>query len=348
MKKYLFIVATIVLMTMLFSSCGGDTDSEAETVEPERAISIKAEVVCLTDAQIVRSFTGSLEGEKQAVIYAKIAEAVDKVAVREGESVKANTILLELDRTGPSSNFLQSQSIFVNAEKNYKKMEYLYGEGAISESQFDAAKTDYEVARASFDAAAQLVYIKSPISGIVTSLDVSEGDFVQVGKKLATVATTEKLRVKFGVNDADIKFFENGLELYVTSQVASEPAHGKVVATANSADPVTRAFEVEAIIDNAQGYYKPGMFVRINTVRENLDGVIAIPRRAVLTLDGKETVFVVDNAVAGKREVTLGPEIDGRIVITSGLDVGDTVVTLGQDYLDEGSKVNVTALSEGQ
>ena len=93
MKKYLLIIATIILMAMLLASCGGNTESETDMAEPERATSIKAEVTHLTDAQVVRSFTGSLEGEKQAVIYAKIAEAVDKLNVREGQAVKSNAAL---------------------------------------------------------------------------------------------------------------------------------------------------------------------------------------------------------------------------------------------------------------
>ncbi len=344
MKQYLIGLTLLALAASIISSC---SQSETSKIDEKSATSVKAEVLKPRDVQVTRTFTGSLEGEKQAVIYAKVAEAVQAVYVKEGQDVAANTILVALDKTGPSSNYLQTKSLFANAEKNYKKMEYLFGEGAVSESQYDAARTDYEVQRASFEAVSQLVDIPTPIAGLVTAVDVSEGEFVRVGQKLATVASTGKLRVKIGVNSNDIGFFTTGTPVIVSSETAKSVASGKVVTVASSADPVTRAFEVQALIDNSDGSYKPGMFVRISIVLEDLKGVLAVPRRSVVTLDDKKTVFTITNGKAVKKEVTLGPDIDGRVVITSGVAVGDTLVTLGQDYLDDGYDVKIASLSEG-
>jgi len=345
MKRYFQILIAFGLAAVLLSSCGQSETSDVAAVE--RAISVKAEIVKPRSVQVTRDFTGSLEGAKQAVLYAKIAEAVQKVHVREGQSVPADAVLVSLDKTGPSSNYLQSKSLFANAEKNYKKMEYLYTEGAVSESQYDAAKTEYEVQKASFEAASQLVDIRTPIAGLVTSVDVSEGDFTRLGQKVATVASTDRLRVKFGVNSADLGYFQPGSRVIVASDAVRQNTEGEVVAVATSADPVTRSFEVEAMVDNSDGRYKPGMFVRISIVLEDLTDVVAVPRKAVLTLDNRETVFVVAGGLAEKRHVTLGPEIDGHVVITDGVNFGDTVVTLGQDYLDDGFKVNLASISEG-
>ncbi|MEE8576149.1 MAG: efflux RND transporter periplasmic adaptor subunit, partial [candidate division Zixibacteria bacterium] len=325
MKRYFQISMAMVLAGTLFTSCGDSETSDAGQVE--RVISVKAELIKPRHVQVTRDFTGSLEGARQAVLYAKIGEAVEAVHVREGQSVSANTVLVSLDKTGPSSNYLQSKSLFANAEKNYKKMEYLYSEGAVSESQYDAAKTEYEVQRASFQAASQLVDIQTPIAGLVTSVDVSEGDFTRLGQKVATVASTDRLRVKFGVNSAQLDYFRQGTRVVVSADAGRQSTEGEVVAVANSADPVTRAFEVEAMADNSDGRYKPGMFVRISIVLEDLSDVAVVPRKAVLTLDNQEIIFVVANGVAERRLVTLGPEIDGHIVITEGVSFGDTVVT---------------------
>ncbi|UCE25592.1 MAG: efflux RND transporter periplasmic adaptor subunit [Candidatus Zixiibacteriota bacterium] len=345
MKKYYLVLMALAVTAAIFSSCGQSQTSETEKVE--RIISVKAELVKPRDVQVTRNFTGSLEGERQAVLYAKIAEAVTAVSVREGEWVKGNTVLVSLDKGGPSSNYLQSKSLFANAEKNYNKMEYLFSEGAVSESQFDAAKTDYEVQKASFQAASQLVDIQTPISGLVTSVDVSEGDFVQVGQKLATVASTERLRVKFGVNPTDIGDFSKGDAVIISADAVKGTVAGEVVAVATSADPVTRAFEVEALVDNSGSDYRPGMFVRISIVLEDLKGVIAVPRKSIVNLDDQQTVFVIVNGLAERRPVVLGPEIDGHIVVTSGISFGDTIVTLGQDYIDNGFSVKIASLNEG-
>jgi RND family efflux transporter MFP subunit len=344
MKKYTLAVSGLALLGALTVSCGKSEDTSASD---SRVISVKAEVVQPENVKLTGAYTGSLDGEKQAVIYSKISEAVEDVNVDEGQMVKTNATVITLDKSGPSSSYQQAKSLYQNAEKNYKKMEYLFKEGAISETNFDAAQTDYEVKKAAFESAAQLVEIKSPISGMVTSVDVSPGDYVQIGQKLATIATTDKLRVKFGVNASDIGLLKLGARVTISSEMSPNTAQGSIVSVPTSADPVTRAFDVEAIVENADGHFKPGMFVRIDFVRQNLDNVIVVPQNAVLTLDNVPTVFLVSGDTADKRQVKLGPDVHGNVVVDSGLTAGDTLVTLGQDYLEEGFKVRITSMSEG-
>ncbi|MBN1213316.1 MAG: efflux RND transporter periplasmic adaptor subunit [candidate division Zixibacteria bacterium] len=334
----------IILLAGLSLTCGNKNENQQS--QAEQVLAVKVLLTKKTAQDMVKTYTGSLEGEKQADIYAKLAESVENIQVREGDRVTTGQVLISLDRLGPSSRYNETRSLFLNAEKNYTKMDYLYKEGAIAESQFDAAKTEYEVTRANFEAVSKLVDIQSPITGIVTVINVSEGDFVNIGQKLATVASTDKLRVKFGVNSDEIKYLKKGAEVVVSSTVFNYKAPGKIVSVASSADPQTRSFQIEVILDNEEKLFKPGMFVRVDIILERLENVILIPRSAVLLLDNKPTVFVVSNNKAVKRELSVGPEIDGRVVITEGLQENDTLVILGQDYLQEGSNVKITTWEE--
>ncbi|MEW5995609.1 MAG: efflux RND transporter periplasmic adaptor subunit, partial [Candidatus Zixiibacteriota bacterium] len=179
-----------VVLVAALNSCGGDAPPERQS-EPT---AVRVMVVELSDEQVTKTYTGTLEGEQQAVMYARVAEAVDAVHVREGERVSAGRLLISLNKGGPGSRYLEAQAIFRNAEKQYRKMERLFNEGAVSETEFDAARTEYEVARASFEAAAELVEIRSPIDGVVTAVDVSAGDYLTLGQGLVTVAATDRLR----------------------------------------------------------------------------------------------------------------------------------------------------------
>jgi len=333
----------IPLMLTVLASCG----KKDQAVTVERTVAVKAMVVKSSDREMTYTYTASLEGEKQANVYAKLSESVDKVLVKEGQHVSAEQILISLDKTGPSTGYNSARSVFLNAEKNFTKMESLFKEGAVSESQYDGARTEYEVSKANFDAVGRLVDLRTPIAGLVTSVKVSPGDFVAAGQQLATVATTDKLRIKFGINPEDIAFVNKGAVLMITSEVVPDTAAGVVLSVATSADPTTRTFQVEALIDNEQGLFKPGMFVNVLITREKLVNVMVVPRAAVLTLDNQQLVYVVVNGIAHKRPVTLGADLDGVVVATSGVAAGDTIVTLGQNYLDEGFKVNVTAVDEG-
>jgi RND family efflux transporter MFP subunit len=343
MKRTITLVVATGLVVSIISSCS----KKAETKVAERTISVAASIVNAGNMKVTRSYTGSLEGEKQAVIYAKISEAVQKINVAEGQSVKSDDILLTLDKNGPSSNYQQALSLYQNAEKTYNKMKYLYEQGAVSETQYDEAKTNYEVTKASYESAAQLVEIHSPITGVVTSLDVSAGDYVMVGTKLATVATSNQLRVKFGVNSSEIRFFTIGTPVTISAEGVAGFGTGKVTSVATSADPTSRAFEIEATIDNSDHYFRPGMFATIEFAQQHLDNVIVIPMSAVLTYENRPIAFVSQGGTAHQRSLVLGPENKGEVVVDSGLTVGDTLVTMGQQYLDEGFKVKITSMSEG-
>ncbi len=344
-QKRNVLVAAIVL-TLIVSSCANNSDmSQQAEVKPTP---IEVMVVKTNSYDVTRNFSGTLVGEKQAEIHARITEAVQKLWVEEGQKVSAGQVLLTLDKSGPSSSYRNSESIFKNAEKNYKKAKYLYEQGAIPESQYDAAFTEYEVARASFDAVAQLVEIRSPIDGIVTSLNVKTGEYVQIGQKLATIATLENLRVTFNVNAGDIAKIHIGDTVLISSSNTDKTVPGEVIAIAQSADPKTRAFEVEATIANTGTGLHPGMFVRVGIIVKQWKDAIIIPHRSIVVLNDQENVFVVDNGKAVRRPVTVADETPAGVVISSGLNVGDTLVTLGQTYLDNGFAVNVTSMKENR
>lgn len=311
----------------------------------ERFQAVAAMVVQPQTHNLVRTFTGTLEGERQAQIYAKISESVTQAPVPEGQQVAAGQLLIRLDKDGPSARFAETESVYRNAEKQFRKMEYLFKEGAIAESDLDASRTACDVAKANFESVRQMVEIESPINGVLTSLKVSAGDFVGAGQLLATVATTKRLRIKFDVNSAQIGAVNLGSKLQVTSDAIADTVIGTVTSIAGSADPATRSFQVEAEIDNAMGRFRPGLFVTLSIVEAVLEHVIAVPHGAVQLLDNQPTLFTVENGVARKRVIVTGEELDGLVVVRSGLAAGDTLVTLGQNYLDEGVKVNITALT---
>lgn len=330
------------LAALLVTSCADNNDSVEQ--EAPKATPVEAMIVQTSSYDVSRGFTGTLVGEQQAEIHARISEPVDRVLVTEGQSVKVGQKLILLDKGGPASTYRNAESLYRNAEKNHENLKRLFEQGAVSESQYDAALTEYEVARASFESVAQLVEIRSPIDGVVTSLNVAEGDYLQLGAKLVTIAALENLRVTFGVNARDIAAIHLGDSVMISSSAVKNKVPGVVIAVAQSADPKTRAFEVEAQLANNGTGLHPGMFVRAAIVLVRWRDVIIIPHRAMLELDNQETVFVVNGRTARRRPVTVAGETLSGLIIEDGLQVGDTLVTLGQTYLDDGFEVNITSM----
>ncbi len=317
----------------------------AQTESSERIVSVEAELVLTSEFSISKSYSGSLYGERQADLKALLSEAVIKLNLNEGDRVKAGQTIVTLDADGPTSGLAPARSTFLNSEKTFKKMSNLYEEGAISELDFDAAKTAYEVDLSTFEGMSQMVEIRSPINGVVTSIGVAVGDYTKQGQKVATVASTDKLRVRFGVNANEVSLFSKGAVITVSSDLSDITTEGKIITTAGSADPLTRAFEIEAFIDNTDGHFRPGMFVHIDFITRSLTDVIVVDRSAIMILDETPIAFTIKNSKAVLHELTLGESIQGRQLVLSGLSVGDTLVTVGQAYLDDATEVNLSRLN---
>ncbi len=339
-------VVTVLLLIMIAAGCGGN---EKTATKEDRAISVKGMVAVQSSDELTRKFTGTLEGVKQAVITSKIAEAVEKVNYREGDKISANAVLVSLDKTGPTSNYVQAYSVFKNAEKNFNKMKYLFEEGAVSESQYDGARTEYEVAQANFTAAEKLVDIRTPISGTVTSVNVSVGDYLYPGQKVATVADISRLRMNLGISGSDIKYFKVGADVNVSVGTSENlGGSGRVVTVARSADPVTRTFQVEIEIANESGRLKPGMFAESEITVEKFENIIIIPRDAAVNRDNKDYVYIINGDRVTAREVVLGAEFNGSVEIKQGVHPGDTLVIVGQDYLDDGFLVKLVRFVDAE
>ena len=347
-KKKIFYSAVILSMIAMLLSCGSGESNENTDVSIEREIPVKVMIANQSTEELVKTYTGTLEGKKQAVIYSKISEAVDKTFVKEGDKVKPEQVIVSLDNYGASSSYQQTLSLYKNAEKNFNKMAYLYEEGAVSESQYDGAKTEYEVSKASWRAASKLVNIQTPIKGTVTSLLVSKGDFLSAGQEIATIATIDTLRVKFGVNEKDINHVKKGSKVNLVVNSLNLMATGIVSTIAKSADPFTRSYQVEALLINSERIFTPGMFVRVEIIMDVLENIITVPREVVLNLDGKDMIYTVVNNKAKLNEVILGIDLNGNVIINSGLKPGDTLVTLGQDYLEDDIKVKITSVETGE
>jgi RND family efflux transporter MFP subunit len=344
-KEKNIIFGVIIVLAIFLISAGCSKEGGRGEAIKEQVLSVKGEEIVAVSKELKKSFTGSLEGEKQAVIRAKISEAVEKIHVKEGDYVKANDVIVSLDRSGPTSNFMQSYSVFQNAEKNFNKMKYLYEEGAVSESQYDGARTEYEVARANYEAALQMVELRAPISGMATSIDVSPGEYVSPGVAAATIATTDKLTMKFGVGGGDLGYFKEGEEVVVTVEAESLlVGKGEVFMVARSADQATRSFQIEARIDNKNGLFKPGMFGKAEITIGRYENIIAVPRSAILSRQNARVAFVYSGGKAVRREVITGVDFNGLSEVKSGLSVGDTLITVGQEYLEDGMKVNLVRI----
>jgi RND family efflux transporter MFP subunit len=348
LKNYLCIlfISGITIAVLILQSCGNKTqeDNPADRTNYTDTVSVEAEKIKLRELNLLKTFSGTLEGEEQANIISKIPERIMGIKIRVDQYVKAGEVMFELDKGGASSQYYQSQAVFLNAQKDYDRMKNLFNEGAVSKQALDQAETGFEVAKANFEAAKSTVEITSPLSGIVTAINVNIGDIANPAVVMATVANIFRMKAKFNAGEIDVPGFYVGQPVNIYSELNPELVmEGKVTQISRSADIQSRTFEVRATFTNTKDkWFKPGMFCRVNVNLKTKKESLTVPVVSLVKNNNSSGVFVVNDGKAVFQNIKEGMS-DGKYVeVVSGLNAGDVVVTVGMNKLKNGTVVIVT------
>jgi membrane fusion protein, multidrug efflux system len=339
-------IAMLVIFLLIIQACG-EKPKETNTTDKTKyidTISVEAQSIETKELALSKTFSGTLEGEEQANIIAKIPERIMKIRVKVGDFVKAGSIMFELEKGGASSQFYQAQAGFLNAQKNFERMQNLLKEGAVSQQAFDGAQTLYEVAKANFDAARSTVEITSPLSGVVTAINVNIGDLANPQMPMATVANIGRMKAKFNVGESDVPSFYVGQSAQIYSEMKPDVIQtGKIFQLSKSANIQSRTFEIQTMFSNTQDkWFKPGMFCRITVNMKTRKDALAIPFAAIVKENNSEGVYLITDNKAYFKTITVGMSDDKYVEVISGLKSGDKIVTLGMNNLKDGTVVIVS------
>lgn len=335
----------LMFSILIFQSCGGK--SEENTTDKTTytdTVSVETQSVQVKELTISKTFSGTLEGEAQANIIAKIAERIMRVNTKVGDYVKVGDVLFELDKGGAQSQFYQAQAAFLNAQKNFERMQNLLKVGAVSQQAFDATQTQYEVAKANFDAARSTVEITSPLSGIVTAINVNIGDLANPAMPLATVANIGRMKAKFNVGEIDVPSFYVGQPAEIYSEMSPDIIQtGKVFQISKSANVQSRTFEMQAMFSNTNDrWFKPGMFCRVKVNMKTQKNALTIPMSSIVKFDNTDGVYIINGSQAQFQPIEAGITNGTLLEVKSGLKEGDKIITLGMSNLKNGTVVIVT------
>lgn len=329
-------------LVILFAAGCGDSVVEISQTPP---VAVRTAVVKQADFLVTLSQGGTLRGDRQTSIPARMQTTVTNVLVKRGEKITANQLLVELDAGSVQSQFRQAEAVYLNARKQLEKMRALYSSGAISERMMDETAMAHDVAVANFASARQTVEIKASFDGIVTDLYVRPGDEVFPGTPLVEIADVSTLRLLLDVPTAEVGMLEIGQTVRVTSPLNSEQVLvGEVYSMADAANKVTRSFEVECLFKSPTSNFPAGTYVTASIEIDNISDALVVPNDAILFRSGRSIMYVIDADTAIIREVEILSSHDGFSAIVGKVAVDQKVVVLGQKMLTPGARVQEVEL----
>jgi RND family efflux transporter MFP subunit len=307
----------------------------------------------------------------------KAVARVTAIHVKPGEKVKEGQVLISLDSSDYEAGIRQAEAALemaqaakrandvnkATAKANYERTLMLHEGGAVSDSQLEAAKAQYDALNSgSAEAAVQQAQaalqqaldnignctIKAPISGVVGSIALSLGEMANLQSPAAIISDTSQLEVEIQVSESEISYVQEGSEVEVMiSAVSPDSFKGVVASVSVAADPASKNYKVKITMDNPEGQIKSGMFAQVflSTVSES--NALCVPRNAVIPKGSQSVVYIVDEESRARMQVVeTGIENSKYIQISKGLKEGQEVIEKGNTLVSDGSKVRVVTGGE--
>jgi membrane fusion protein, heavy metal efflux system len=177
--------------------------------------------------------------------------------------------------------------------------------------------------------------LRAPLAGIITGYNVAEGELVNPTDQLLTITDISSVWVLADVYEKDLASVR--VDQPVRIRVASYPGevfHANITYIGDVIDPTTRTVKVRCVVANPSHRLKLDMFATVDIPTSQRSDIPAIPAESLQTVDGRETVFVLESDTEFRQQVVrTGAESDGWIEVLEGVEAGDRIVTGGSFYL---------------
>lgn len=352
-----FILSTCVIALIFGCSANKDAkktgratmkDTTANTTKVVEAIPVKVQKLEKRNIAKSLDYTANLQADEQ-VYYAPAATGrIEKIYVEVGDRIKKDQVLVEMDRT----QLHQAEVQLKNLETEYNRAKMLNETQSISKQSYDAAVTQYEVAKSNVDFLKKNTQMLAPFDGIVTGKYFENGELYTGaafgGASKPSVISIEKINpVKALVNLSEQYFLsvKQGIPVELKSELYPDRVFkGNVSIVYPTIDPASRTFTVEVKIPNKDEALRPGMYGTINFFIGETETMV-VPAIAVLKLQGSNDryVFINDNGKAKRVSVTMGRRFEDQVeLISDEIKEGDELVVVGQARLVDGSPLNIT------
>ena len=320
------------------------------------------------DIRIIQTSLGTVNALNTAIVRARVDGPLLALHFREGQSVKAGDVLAQIDPapfevalSQAEGQLARDMAQLQNARVDLERYRTLLKQDSIASQQVDAQEAivkqfegTVKIDRAIVDnAKLQLGYTKvtAPISGRLGLRQVDVGNTVHPGDTNGIIVITQvnPLTTVFTIPQDSLQRLlaelKRGDKIEVEAwdrEQKNKLATGQLITADNQVDVTTGTVKLKAQFTNDNGVLFPNQFVNVRMVVDIRTDVTVIPAAAVQTGPQGTVVYVVkeDNTVT-MRPVKLGPAEGERVMVESGVEPGDRVVTDGIDRLREGAKVEV-------
>lgn len=369
--------AATLLAAALLAGCGSQAAGGGQM--PPAAVS--AAEVLVKKVNPWDEFTGRVEAVETVELRPRVGGYIERVNYKEGDEVKQGDVLFVIDQRSYRAELARAEAELARARSHAeltageaRRAEALAESKVISVEQYEqrrAAATEAQAQVRAAEAARDMArldleftQVRAPISGRAGRARVTAGNLVGPGQGtvLTTIVALDTVHVYFEADErtylryaaqarnGDKRSAAGGNPVRVG--LASDegyPHEGVLDFVDNQVNPTTGTIRARAVLSNAKRVFTPGLFARVRLLGGDAYPAMLVDDKAVLTDQDRKYVYVVgEGDRAMRKDVVLGPRVDGLRVVAAGLAAGDRVIVHGvQKVFFPGMPVQANAIAMG-
>ena len=338
----------------------GCSEEPPPVAEAEIAPPVMVARVVVRDVVDRVTATGQLIAKAEATIAAQVSGQVTAIGVEEGDPVKAEQILLEIDPqrrelevASAEAQLAEATAQVVETWRAMDRVQNLNKRDAASQARLDEARTALKLAHSRKNASeARLglakraladASVRTPFPGLVARRNVSVGEYLSVGLPLFEIVTLDPIEVEFAVAEVDSDRIRPGQDVEVTlAPFPGERFPAAVTVVSPTIDPVTRTLRVKAELPNPDARLRPGLFARVELGVAERSDVVMVPEEALQQhAQGVMIYRIVEGNRVQRVRVETGVFNDSWVEVRGTIGDGDQVVVRGQSGLVDGGVVSI-------
>lgn len=346
--KSILLLCLIGSLAILNYSCSSETQSkDVEDKDSTAAIPVEMASAIRGSISAYYSTTATLEAEEEAMVVAKVRGVVQKLNVEEGDFISEGEVMAQIEDEQLEIEASRAKSTMDRLYNDYQRNKELFERKLVSAEQFENSKFEYESQKAAYELAnLKLKYtqIKAPISGVVSQRMIKVGNMVNTDQETFKITDFDPLLAVLHVPEHEMSKLRKGqTSLIRVDAVKDKTFTGEVLRISPVVNPETGTFKVTIAIRDESKQLKPGMFGRVRIVYDTRDNALMIPKEAVMNEDGSSSVYVLNDKLVFRRPIETGYANGANIEVLTGLQDGDSVVTIGQSSLQDSALVQVVS-----
>lgn len=349
MLPSLFVVLLIVVIAVMSSRIKTEGERiKAENLASMRRVRPPVNVVTLDVSPVLvqdrLDLPAQVEAWVELNVTAEVPGKVMRVPIAEGAHVRKGDVIAEIDTRDYENELASIRADYELALKNLARTKSLYDEDLVTKAQLDSDTARANSLQASLENAKlrlERCRITAPVSGILNRLDAKEGLYLNMQDRVAVILNISTVKVSAGIPESDVDAVRRLEYFDVTVNALEKTVRGRRHFLSKSPESFAHLYKLEIAVDNPDGEILPGMFTRVNIVKQEFKNSFAVPLYAVISRGGEQFVFVEKGGTAHVRMVETGILDGWRIQITRGLAEDDRVIVVGHRNVDEGQSVNV-------